>query len=221
MIGTSRGKEEKGYKDLRNFHNRAYLIYFIWFEAHLDENLNFSAGVVYIGGTALFGRSRFIRMHPFTIGELELYENKIDIRHLLKFGGFPEPLLKGTERFHRLWHKERIETIVKEDIRDLENVRDLGLVELLVDALPDRVGSPLSLKSPQEDLEVSHDSIRKWLSILENLFLVFRIPTYGAPKIRAVKKEKNYTFGIGRELRTKGLDLKILWPLTYSSIAII
>jgi len=146
------------------------------------------------GGDSLFGRSRFIRMHPFTLGELASIQSKLDIRHLLKFGGFPEPLYNGTERFHRLWQKERVEKIIKEDIRDLENVRDLGLIELLVDALPERVASPLSLKSLQEELEVSHDSIRKWLTILENLYMIFRISPFGAPKIRAVKKERKLYF---------------------------
>jgi uncharacterized protein len=146
------------------------------------------------GGDSLFGRSRFIRLHPFTFSELSNNKQKIDISDLLKFGGFPEPLFKGTERFHRLWQRERVEKIIKEDVRDLENVRDLSLMELLVDALPDRVGSPLSLTSLREDLEVSHDSIRAWLNILENLYLIYRIAPYGAPKIRAVKKEKKLYF---------------------------
>lgn len=169
------------------------------FDKHKDELKIIVTGSARLdhyrrGGDSLFGRSQFLRMHPFTISELAVYKSKIDVSHLLKFGGFPEPLFKGTERFHRLWQKERIEKVVKEDVRDLENVRDLSLIELLVDALPERVGSPLSLTSLREDLEVSHDSIRKWITILENLYLVFRIAPFGAPKIRAVKKEKKLYF---------------------------
>jgi uncharacterized protein len=64
------------------------------------------------------------------------------------------------------------------------------LIELLVDALPSRVGAPLSVKSLREDLEVAHDTAERWVQILENLYVCFRIAPYGAPKIRAVKKEQ-------------------------------
>jgi uncharacterized protein len=146
------------------------------------------------GGDSLFGRSRFIRLHPLSVGELGILDSNSDLENLLIYGGFPEPFLKSSARFHRLWQKERIEKLIKEDIRDLENVRDLSLIDLLADSLLARAGSTLSLKSIQEDLEVSHDSIRKWLAILENLYLVFRIPPFGSPKIRAVKKEKKLYF---------------------------
>lgn len=146
------------------------------------------------GGDSLFGRSRFLRLHPLSIGELKIYNSISDIKNLMKYGGFPEPFLKAEDRFHRLWQKERLEKLIKEDVRDLENIRDLSLIDLLVDSLYSRVGSPLSLKSIQEDLEVSHDSVRKWLLILENLYLVYRIPPFGSPKIRAVKKENKLYF---------------------------
>ena len=77
---------------------------------------------------------------------------------------------------------------MRDDVRDLERVREISLVELLADALPPRVGSPLSVKNLREDLEVAHDTVERWLGILENLYFCFRIPPFGAPRIRAVKK---------------------------------
>lgn len=146
------------------------------------------------GGDSLFGRYRLLRLHPFTLTELNSRPKQDDIEQLLEYGGFPEPLFKQDTRFHRLWQKERIERILREDLRDLEKVREVALIELLLDALPERVGSPLSLRSLQEDLEVSHDSVRSWISILENLYLVYRISPFGSPRIRAVKKEQKLYF---------------------------
>ena len=80
--------------------------------------------------------------------------------------------------------------IFKEDIISLERVQELHLLELLADALPDKVGSPLSLQSLREDLKVAHDTVVRWLLILERLFVCFRISPFGPPKIRAVKKEQ-------------------------------
>ena len=68
-----------------------------------------------------------------------------------------------------------------EDLRDLENVREVALVDMLVEALPDRVGSPLSVRSLSEDLQVAHATVECWLGILESLYVCFRIPPFGAP----------------------------------------
>ena len=54
---------------------------------------------------------------------------------------------------------------------------------------PDRVGSPLSIRSLSEDLQVAHQTVARWLTMLEKLYVCFRIPPFGAPRIRAVKKE--------------------------------
>ena len=60
--------------------------------------------------------------------------------------------------------------------------------------LLDRVGSPLSVRSIREDMEVSHQAVESWITLLENLYMVFRISPFGAPKIRAVKKEQKLYF---------------------------
>lgn len=142
------------------------------------------------GGDSLVGRYNFVRMHPFSLREWSANPTDADVQRLLRFGGFPEPLIRANEDHHRLWQRQRLSRVVRDDLRDLEYVRDVSLVEALVDLLPGRVGSPLSVKSLREDLEVDHKTVARWLTILENLFVCFRIPPYGTPRIRAVKKEQ-------------------------------
>ena len=142
------------------------------------------------GGDSLQGRYHYYRLHPVTLGELSADATPADLEQLMRFGGFPEPLFAGSERTWRRWQRERVSRVVYEDLRDLENVREVALVELLVEALPERVGSPLSVQSLREDLQVAHETVERWLRILERLYVCFRIPPFGAPRIRAVKKEK-------------------------------
>jgi predicted AAA+ superfamily ATPase len=80
--------------------------------------------------------------------------------------------------------------VVYDDIRDLENVREIGLLELLARELPNRVGAPLSVKKLSETLQVSHETAARWLEIFERIYYCFRISPYGGKKIRAVKKEQ-------------------------------
>ena len=140
-------------------------------------------------GDSLQGRYHHHRLHPFSLNELAAGPSPGDLDALLRFGGFPEPLLAGNVRTWRRWQRERLARVVHDDLRDLENVREIALVELLVEALPSRVGSPLSIRSLSEDLQVAHQTAERWLGILENLYVCFRIPPFGAPRIRAVKKE--------------------------------
>jgi len=156
------------------------------------------------GGDSLQGRYHHLRLHPFSFNELkDVFPNislrdplsfrkdasRSDFEVLLEYGGFPEPLLAQSKRTHRRWQKERIERFFREDLRDLENVRDLSSIQLLSDILPERVGSPLSLNSLREDLEVSHRAITHWVDILERMYFLFRIPPFTTNKVRSVKKE--------------------------------
>ena len=142
------------------------------------------------GGDSLQGRYHYYRLHPFSLLELNQEPSADDFERLLRFGGFPEPCFKGEERFWRRWQLERTRRVIYEDIRDLENIKEISLLELLAAELPHRVGAPLSVKNLKELLQVSHETVERWLKIFERMYYCFRIPPYGPPTIRAVKKEQ-------------------------------
>jgi hypothetical protein len=157
------------------------------------------------GGDSLQGRYHHYRLHPFSVAELAGLPAPViepfkelslpsaeqgEAFHLLeKRGGFPEPLFAGSERALRRWHNERNERLFREDIKDVEFVRDLGNMQLLSDILPGKVGSLLSVNSLREDLEVSHRAVSHWLDILERFYYHFRIRPFTWSKIRSLKKE--------------------------------
>lgn len=146
------------------------------------------------GGDSLQGRYHYLRLHPFSVAELNI-KTTPGLRDLLTLGGFPEPFLGGSVTAARRWSREYRSRLVREDLADLERIQDLGRLELLMIRLPELVGSPLSLNGLREDLQVGHKTVSKWMLALERLYAVFRLPPFGAAKIRAVKKEqKHYHF---------------------------
>jgi predicted AAA+ superfamily ATPase len=153
------------------------------------------------GGDSLLGRYHYHRLHPLTLPEIGFSKN---LSELLRFGGFPEPFLKSSERELKRWHLQRKERVVYSDIRDLEKINEITLIELLINALPDRVGSPLSRKSLAEDILVNEKTVERWLSILERVYYCYRISPYGAPQIRAVKKEQKLYLWDWSELESAG-----------------
>jgi hypothetical protein len=168
----------KGLYD-KNKHERSFLI---TGSARLDYYRR--------GGDSLQGRYHYYRLHPLSPGELLQQEESLDIQRLLEFGGYPEPYLKANKRHWQRWQNERMTRVINEDLINLERVNEISQIALLAEILPDKVGSPLSVQSLREDLLVAHKTVNRWLDILTNLYLVFRIPPFGSPRIRAVKKEQ-------------------------------
>ena len=140
------------------------------------------------GGDSLQGRYYSYHLHPFSLMELNSNPNKKDLETLLQLSGFPEPLFSGSERTLRRWQNEHISQLVREDIQNLERIRELDIMETLIDALPEKVGSPLSLKSLKEDLEVSHETVDRWIRILESLFVCFSNFTLWVPENSGCQK---------------------------------
>lgn len=146
------------------------------------------------GGDSLQGRYHFLRLHPFSAAELGLQRPR-ELQDLLELGGFPEPFLSGSQTKARRWSRSYRSRILREEVASLEHILDLGNLELLAMRLPDLVGSPLSVNALREDLQVSHKTVSRWLQLLERLYFMFRLPPFGAPVIRAVKKEaKHYHY---------------------------
>jgi len=58
------------------------------------------------------------------------------LRDLETLTGFPEPLFSGSESRLRRWRRSHQILVVREDLRDLTRIREIGLIETLVTFLP-------------------------------------------------------------------------------------
>ena len=158
------------------------------------------------GGDSLMGRYHYYRLHPFSMREALGIPSSLEVfkplqfldqgiatdelfSTLIKFGGFPEPFIAKDETTLRRFHNERLERLVKEDIRDLETIRDLGSLQVLVEMLPEKVGSLFSLNALREDLQVAHKTVSLWVDILEKFYYHFRIYTFASNTIKSLRKE--------------------------------
>lgn len=131
--------------------------------------------------------------------ELENAANKNTdeaLENLLHFSGFPEPLFSNSEDEAARWRVSYGYRLIKEDIQSLEKINEVDKTKDLYDQLPKTIGSPLSINSLREDLEVNFRTASRWIDIFDKNYVSFRIPPYGAPKIRAVKKNRNCIYGI-------------------------
>jgi predicted AAA+ superfamily ATPase len=162
------------------------------------------------GGDSLAGRYLPFHLWPLTLSELNscnasLAEFKDDPtrvqtediascedswQRLAAFSGFPEPYVANKQASYRRWSTTYHRQLIREDIRDLTDVKHIDEVELLFSLLPSRVGSPLSIPNLSTDLKVTYNTIKNWLGIFERFYLTFSITPWSAGIARAIHKER-------------------------------
>ena len=158
------------------------------------------------GGDSLMGRYHYWRLHPFTLDEApQGISQKEAYQRLMTVGGFPEPFLDGDERAARRWRRERFDRVLREDIRDLEPVRNIQLLGMFLDILRNRVGGLITLSNLAGDIQISPKTAKSWLEVLEKMYLVFSVRPYTKSLPRAVlKPPKVYFFDNGDVIGDEG-----------------
>jgi uncharacterized protein len=165
------------------------------------------------GADSLLGRFFHFHVMPFGLSELASLNDKIFsfdqfikfvnkpalfdlsksdekfVDQLFKFSGFPEPLFEKSESVHRIWRKNRIELLIRQDLKDLSNIMQTGQVEILSAFIPDKVSSPISIQTLQEDLDVGYNTVKRWMKHLENVYYHFEIKPHVKSIPRSLKKE--------------------------------
>jgi predicted AAA+ superfamily ATPase len=164
-------------------------------------------------GDSLAGRFFQFRLHPLDLKEINTYlkpdDPEVELDKLLAFGGFPEPFLNGTRRFYNRWKKSHLDIILKQDLIDLENVQQITQIETLIQLLKHRVGSPVSYSSLAQDLQCSDKTVKRWLTILENMYVLFKVQPFHKNIARAIQKApKFYFYDTGQVLGEKGIKLE-------------
>ncbi len=145
-------------------------------------------------GDSLTGRYFLHHLFPLTLSELKQDDMEVKIDRFFERGCFPETFLSEDLDDVARWRNQYVDTILREEVFSLEKVDKLKELKLVFEILRRRVGSPVSYKSIAEDVQVSPNTVKRYISILENLYLVFRIPPFAKNIARAVLKEPKIYF---------------------------
>ena len=166
-------------------------------------------------GDSLAGRFFQFRLHPLDLKEIKNTLKPVNLEpeldKLLYTGGFPEPFLNGSSRYYNRWKKSHLDIIIKQDLIDLENVQQITLIETLIQLLKKQVGSPVSYSSLARDLQCSDKTIKRWLTILENMYVIFRVTPFHKNIARSIlKTPKFYFYDTGQVFGDPGAKLENL-----------
>ena len=153
------------------------------------------------GGDSLMGRYFPYRLHQLSIAKLQRVElsgkeinepfqsKSNDFEKLLKNGGFPEPFIKNDPKFLNRWKTLRQEQLIREDIRDLSRIQELGQIEILAEILKHQSGQLTNYSSIAKKVNVSSDTIRRWIKTLQSFFYCFTVQPWSKNIPRSLIKE--------------------------------
>lgn len=139
---------------------------------------------------SLAGRIGLIELAPFTINELSDYEDKILHKYWLR-GGFPESFLCETDDDSKLWRENFIRTYIERDIPQLGfQIPALQLRRMLTMCAHNQ-GQLLNSSRLGESLGLTHPTIRRYIDLLEQTFILRTLQPFEANlKKRLVKSPK-------------------------------
>ncbi len=148
-------------------------------------------------GDSLAGRHFQFRLHPFDLKELCQFSNEPAenlFEQLWTCSGFPEPFIKGTRQYYKRWRTTHLDLILKEDLPDLATVQDINSIENLILLLKNRVGGSVSYSNLARDLQKDINTVKRWLILLENLYIIYRVTPYSKNIARSLLKEPKFYF---------------------------
>jgi len=148
-------------------------------------------------GESLAGRYFSMRLHPFSVKEwVELTDASPDdaLDRLIERGGMPEPFLADDPVQASRWRRQYFTDLVREDVLEFSRITEIRAMRLLVELLRERVGSPLSIASLARDLQVAPGTIKKYLDILEALYVIFMVRPFHRNVARSILKAPKVYF---------------------------
>jgi uncharacterized protein len=160
-------------------------------------------------GDSLAGRYFLHRLMPLSPAELKQLNQAIHFDDLLNKSGFPEPFLAENRIEAQRWRQQYTNSVLATDVFDFDNIQNLRALKTLFELLRTKVGSPISYQSLSEDVAIAPNTVKKYLEILEALYIIFRITPYSKNIARSLLKEpKIYFFDPGLVKGDEGIKLE-------------
>ncbi|WLE98343.1 MAG: ATP-binding protein [Candidatus Electrothrix communis] len=157
-----------------------------WIQVVVDENPDLIGGYILTGShqlqlreaitQSLAGRTALLTLFPFALNELPKEYIQTD-RETLLYNGFMPRLHDKNIRPGRLY-RDYFQTYVERDVRQLMAVENQQAFELFLKLLAGRVGHEVNYSSLAGQVGISAPQIKKWLSLLEASFIIFRLPPF-------------------------------------------
>lgn len=145
----------------------------------------------------LAGRTAFLELMPFSIGELHNVGRLPESADEMILTGFYPPIHDRDVK-PAMWLGAYVASYVERDIRQLLKVHELDGFQRFVKLCAGRTGQILNFSSLANDCGISHNTAKAWLSVMQASYLVFLLrPHHANFSKRLIKSPKLYFYDTG------------------------
>ncbi len=161
---------------------------------------------------SLAGRIAYLELKPFSLTELMQNEASVDLNRLWLRGGFPGSYLAQSNQISWDWRTNFIATYLERDIPQLGPRLPAERMRRLWTMLAYDQGAQLNVARLASSLGVSGHTVRGYLDVLTDLYMVRQLPPWsGNSRKRLVKAPKVYVRDSGLMHRLANIqDLETL-----------
>ena len=185
---------------------------------------------------SLAGRLQVVRLHPLAQYELAarsaasppeagflhaLYGDGFAVRRTERLGerlierivagGFAPALKRPTARRQAGWYRDYVEALIQRDVRDMTRIRSLDILPRLLSAAASQTARLFNLADLAAPFQVSRPTIENYVTLLERLFLLERLPSWHSNRLsRLVKSPKLHVADTGLAAALLGADIGAL-----------
>lgn len=149
-------------------------------------------------GDGLTGRMGICNLWPLSQGEIHgvkenflkiLFGNEYwkteyptltvhEIIEMLMKGGFPNVVAAKSSEERREWCNDYLFNTLQKDINDLSKIEHFSQMPSLLYGIANRIGSPLNINSLTDLIRTSETTVRRYIELLKNLFLLYPLPSW-------------------------------------------
>lgn len=144
----------------------------------------------------LTGRNYTFHLHALSFNELKDHFGVLEEKRLLEnrliFGSYPEIITNQDEKQKLLI--SIADSFLYKDLFAYENIKKSSLFYKLVSALALQLGSEISYNELAGLIGASKDTVEKYIDLLEQAYVVFRLPAYSHNVRNELKKSKKIYF---------------------------
>lgn len=149
-------------------------------------------------GEPLVGRMKTFRMHPIAHSELlfslSVPEVKTGLEERLVLGSYPELFQLRDWDEKSAYLKELVQGYLIKDILAFEGVRKREIILQLLRKLAFRSGSEISLESLGNELQISKNTVEKYLDLFRGVFIVYDLPGFSRNLDSEMTKKRKWYF---------------------------
>ena len=149
-------------------------------------------------GEPLVGRMKTINLHP--IAQLEFsqtehfLETKSNLEDRLIFGSYPEIIKFSNKEDKIAYLKELVNTQLLRDIFAFEGIKKRDKIIALLQIIAFRTGSELSLESIGRNLQISKNTVEKYLDLFSKVFIIYSVSGFSRNRDNEITKMKKWYF---------------------------